>query len=207
MRTTFLLIRHGQTAWNKDVRFRGRTDLPLDETGRAQARRVGERLRREPVAAVYASPLSRAVETARPLAESLGLAVQPHPGLLDMDYGQWQGLTPEEVSARWPELHHLWQQSPDRVAIPGGESLSAVQDRAVAALSSLAEEHAGETVALVGHQVVNKAILLAVLGMPLSAFWRIPQDTGCINAFARKSGDWSLLYMNDTCHLAGPAQK
>ncbi len=202
MRTTFLLIRHGQTAWNKDVRFRGRADLPLDDTGRVQARRVADRLRSQPIRAVYASPLSRAVETARPLADALNLPVQPRPGLLDIDYGEWQGLTPEEVSARWPELHRLWQQSPDRVAIPGGESLPVVQRRAMTALASLTERHGGETVVLVGHQVVNKAILLAVLGMPLSAFWRIPQDTGCINAFAWESDAWSLLYLNDTSHLA-----
>lgn len=206
MRTTFLLIRHGQTAWNKDVRFRGRADLPLNETGGAQARRVADRLRGHPIRAVYTSPLSRAVQTAEPLAEALGLPVQPHPGLLDIDYGQWQGLAPDEVAARWPELYRLWQQSPDRVTVPGGESLAVVQDRAMTALSSLAEQHADETIALVGHQVVNKAILLAVLDMPLAAFWRIPQDTGCINAFTRGAAGWSLLFLNDTCHLTAPGE-
>ncbi len=94
--TRILLVRHGQTSWNLgagQVRYRGQTDIPLDEVGHAQAHALADRLADEPIAGIYTSPLSRAVQTAQPTAEQHGLPVVPHPGLLDMHLGEWQGLT------------------------------------------------------------------------------------------------------------------
>ncbi len=106
MTTKFILIRHGQTEWNQGAeRFRGRADLPLNETGHAQAQKVAARLAQEKIAAIYASPLQRTLATARPLAEKLHLEIQPHPGLLDIDVGAFEGMTIDEARQAFPEDH------------------------------------------------------------------------------------------------------
>jgi broad specificity phosphatase PhoE len=203
MTTRFLLVRHGQTAWNKEVRFRGTTDLPLSELGFAQAGRIGEWLRDEPIQAIYSSPLLRAVQTAQPLADILRLPVQSRHGLISADYGEWQGRTPDEVRALWPGLYQTWQQSPHLVTFPGGESLQIVLDRAVTLLDELSQAHPDQTVALFSHEIVTKTLMGWVLGMELSAHWHVPQDNACINAFTYDLHRRSLIYLNDTCHLRG----
>jgi broad specificity phosphatase PhoE len=207
--TRILLVRHGQTAWNAGAgeggaspeRFRGRTDLPLDEVGQAQARAVSGRLKGESVVAVYTSPLLRARQTLEPLAEALGLAVQPHNGLLDINYGQFQGLTHAEAAATFPETYRLWRTAPGRVHFPGGERPADVQARLVALLDELAARHPGQTVALVGHQIVNKVLVCAVLGLDLDQIGRIQQDTAGIDVLQRVGDEWHMLRLNDTCHL------
>ncbi len=200
-----LLVRHGQTAWNLGAgpeRFRGRTDLPLDATGLAQAERVGRRLAAAGIAAIYASPLERARQTAAPLADRLGLPVRPHEGLLDINYGLWQGLTHAEAATAYPELYRLWRTRPNRVRFPEGESLSDVRDRLLALLGQLAEVHPGQTVVLVGHQIVNKVLVCALLDLELDQIDRIGQEPAALNVFDQQRGRWDLLHLNDCCHLA-----
>lgn len=201
MSTRFILVRHGQTEWNLVERYRGRADIALNDTGREQAGRVAQRLSGEPIAAVYAGPLQRTLATARPIAAVKGLAVQPLPGLIDIDFGVWQGLTPEEVAVRYPDDYNLWLNRPDQVHFPGGESLSQVRDRAMSAIHDLAERHIDETVVLVSHKIVNKVILCAVLGLSNNAIWHIEQDNAAINRFEFQGGAWLVQSLNDTCHL------
>ncbi len=200
-----VLIRHGQTAWNEGAgqeRFRGRTDLPLDEIGQSQARAVAARLEGEPIAAVYTSPLLRARQTITPLAEKLGLAIQPHDGLLDINYGDWQGLTHAQAAAAYPELYACWRTTPSQVHFPGGESLADVQTRLCSLLDDLAARHPGQVVALVGHQMVNKILTCTLLDLDLDQIWRVRQDTASLNLFQRTGDAWHTLSLNDTCHLA-----
>src|SRR4030066_2192394 len=112
--TCIILIRHGQTESNRVEPFRGRADVPLNETGLAQAEATGLRIQREwQPSAVYSSPLSRAIRTAEAIAKHFDLPVQIHPDLADIDYGEWQGLTPDEVQVRWPAALHAWHHQPD----------------------------------------------------------------------------------------------
>jgi broad specificity phosphatase PhoE len=199
-----IVVRHGQTAWNAgagEERFRGRTDLPLDDTGRAQARAVAARLTSEAIVAIHASPLLRAQQTVEPLARELGLPVQPHAALLDIDYGRFQGLTHAEAGAAYPELYGLWRATPSRVAFPGGERLLDVQARLLALLDELAAHYPGQTVVLVGHQMVNKVLACTLLGLDLDQIWRVQQDTAGIDLFQQRGGAWHTLSLNDTCHL------
>lgn len=200
--TRIVLVRHGQTEWNRVERFRGQADVPLNETGLAQAEATGQRVAAEwqPVA-VYASPLSRAVRTAEAIASRLGLPVQPHPALIDINYGQWQGLTPDEVRQRWPEELDAWYNAPRRARIPGGETLDELRERAMAAVRALAARHEGQTIALVAHTVVNRVILLAVLGLENDRFWRLRQDTCAVNVFEVEGDVFTVALLNDTCHL------
>jgi broad specificity phosphatase PhoE len=200
-----ILIRHGQTAWNAGAgaeRFRGRTDLPLDETGLAQARAVAGRLKKAPIAAIYASPLARARQTVVPLAVARDLPILDDDGLLDIDYGQFQGLTHAEAVATYPELYRLWRTAPSQVRFPGGESLTDVQARLLTLLDELAAQHLDETVVLVGHQIVNKVLACTLLGLDLDQIWCVGQETACLNTFQRVGDTWHVFGLNDVCHLS-----
>lgn len=197
-----ILVRHGQTEWNRVERFRGRADVPLNETGLAQAEATGRRVADEwrPVA-VYSSPLSRAIKTAEAIARHFNLSVQPHSGLIDIDYGEWQGLSPAEVRERWPDELTNWYEHPHLARIPAGETLEALRIRALQTVNQLAGIHPDETIVLVGHTVINRIILLGVLGLKNDRFWRLRQDTCAINVFESENGDYTLVSLNDTCHL------
>jgi len=205
--TRIILVRHGQTEWNRVERFRGRADVPLNETGLVQAEVTGKRISAEwlPMA-VYSSPLSRAVKTAESIAGYFNLAVRVHTGLIDIDYGQWEGLTPDEVRERWPEMIDGWYNTPAFIRIPGGETLPDVRARAMEAVNELVDCHGGQTVVVVGHTVINRIILLGVLGLSNDRFWHLHQDTCAINCFEAGGGDFTLLLLNDTCHLRSEMQ-
>ncbi len=199
--TRFYLIRHGETEWNRELVFRGRADIPLSEHGRQQAARLAEALAGEPLAAVYSSPLSRAVETAKPVAARLGREVRESEALLDMDFGEWEGRAVAEVEARWPEAFRQWADRPGEFTPPGGEGLRAIRDRSKTGLEKWTAQHPEETIALVTHRVVCKVMLLEALGLDNSAFWRIQQDVCCLNLFAAQDGKYVIYRVNDTCHL------
>jgi broad specificity phosphatase PhoE len=202
--TRFVLVRHGRTEWNKDERFRGRADVRLDSLGVAQAKATGDRVAADwQLDAVYSSPLSRALETAAAIAGHQGLVVQLHPGLADIDYGDWQGLTPQEVRERWPDALAAWYSSPREASIPNGETLEEVRRRAMSAVQELGLRHSGDTLVLAAHTVVNRAILLGVLGLGSDRFWRLRQEPCAINVFEWDGSDFDLVSLNDTCHLRG----
>jgi broad specificity phosphatase PhoE len=200
--TCIVLVRHGQTEWNRVERFRGRADVPLNESGLAQAEATGLRIHGEwQPSAVYSSPLSRAMRTAEAIAKHFDLPVQIHPGLADIDHGEWQGLTPDEVRDRWPAALHAWYYQPDEAIIPGGETLAQLPSRGMRAVNELSARHAEQTIVLVGHTVINRIILLDVLGLDNECFWHIKQDTCAINVFEVEKGDFVIVSLNDTCHL------
>ncbi|MGE5592202.1 MAG: histidine phosphatase family protein [Betaproteobacteria bacterium] len=199
-----ILIRHGQTRWNKEEVFRGRADIPLDETGLAQAEATARALAHVEIAAVYSSPLARAHETACAIARPHGLEVQLVDGFTDIDCGAWEGLPVEEARSRYPRMFEAWQRAPHTVTFPGGESLDIVADRAWAAIDQIAAVRAkDDVVAIVSHRVVNKLILLRALGLASSAFWKVRQDTCCLNIVEYGPGGCVLHLLNDRCHLAG----
>ena len=202
--TRFILVRHGQTEWNRVERFRGRADIPLNEAGLAQARAAARRVADEwrPVN-VYSSPLSRAVKTAEAIAGLFDLQVQVYPGLVDIDYGQWQALTPEEARTRWPQEVDAWYSSPQAARIPGGETLDDLRQRGMSAVEELDKVHQGQTIVLVGHTVINRVLLLGVLGLGNNRFWRLGQEPCAINVFERDGADFTLITLNETGHLRG----
>lgn len=214
--TRIILVRHGQTEWNTGSgageRFRGRVDLSLNAAGLAQAHALAERLADLPIVAVYSSPLKRAMQTAYPTAQQLGLPVQPLPGIIDINYGDWQGLSHAEVANAYPDLYRRWLEKPHLVRFPNGENLRQVQLRGMAALKEVAARHKGRIVLLVAHQVINKVLVCAMLGLDNFHFWRIRQDNGCINVFDYQDGIFTAVLINDTCHLnqktsrSGPSQ-
>ena len=205
--TQLFLVRHGRTGWNKEQIFRGTKDIPLDEVGKDEALLVGERLKGEGIRAVYSSPLARAKETAEAIAGFHNVEVQCLEGLVDLHFGEWEGLSLKEVKGQYPVLYQEWLKAPHKVIFPGGEGLDAVRSRAREAVEGIMAHHLQEAVALVSHRVVLKVLICALLGLDNSHFWNIAQDTTAINCFHHRNGTWIVNFLNDTCHLKGVGEE
>jgi broad specificity phosphatase PhoE len=198
--TELILARHGQTAWNVEEVFRGQIDVELDQTGIKQAELLAESLSKLKIEAVYSSPLKRALRTAEAVARRHSLKVEVSPGLIDGDFGRWQGLPLREVEDKYKELYEQWVASPQLVKIPGGESLDGVRERALKVVNEVIARHSGKVV-LVAHRVVNKVLICALLGLDNSHFWNIRQDVGGTTVFSYENGRFVLIKHNDTSYL------
>jgi broad specificity phosphatase PhoE len=198
--TTFILVRHGETEWNRQEIFRGRIDIDLNDTGRRQAELLAKHLSKAKLDAVYSSPLKRATETAERIAHYQELEVQIASGLIDFDYGEWQGLPKEAVKTKYPELYTQWLENPHQVKIPAGESLDNVTERALITVNEAIARYPG-TVVLVSHRVVNKVLICALLGLDNSRFWHIKQDTASMTTFTYENGRFILTEHNITAYL------
>jgi broad specificity phosphatase PhoE len=197
-----ILVRHGETESNRERLALGRKDVPLNERGRRQVAALVSVLDGVPVAAVYASPLRRAVETARPLAEALGLEVQVDGDFTEMDVGDMEGLSPREMRERFGDFLREWfSAQAGSLRMPGGESLQDVQDRAWAAIERLRHRRSEETVVVVTHNFVIHAILCRVLGLPLASFRRLRHDLAAKAVLEFRGERAVVISMNDTCHL------
>jgi len=203
MTTSIYLVRHGQTAWNKEEVFRGRTDIPLDETGFKEAELAAEYFRPIHLQAVYSSPLSRAWQTAQKIAQFHALEAQPLDGIIDMSFGAWEGHSLREVEEKDGVRYQQWRDEPHLVNLPGGETLEEVRVRAMAALDKVVHQHLEQTLVLVSHRVVNKVLICGILGLDNSHFWQITQDTTAINLIQYRKGNYVLSLLNETCHLKG----
>jgi broad specificity phosphatase PhoE len=199
--TSIYLVRHGQTAWNKEEIFRGRTDVPLNEIGMREAELAGEYLKDKEIHVIYSSPLSRAWQTAQKIAQFHNLEVQPLNGIIDMSFGRWEGHSLQEIRKNDGELYRQWREEPHLVRIPGGESLDEVRIRTMAALEEVIRLHPGKTLVLVSHRVITKVLICGILGIDNSHFWQIGQDTTAINLIQHRNGKYILSLMNETCHL------
>ena len=204
--TRIELIRHGQTSLNQQDRVRGQLDPDLDEVGLRHAQLTADYVAaRWPVAAVYTSPLRRAFQTAEAVARAQGLCPTPLSALLDLNFGNWQGLSFGEARDRFPALHQAWREAPHTVRFPGGESLDDIRSRVTAGVDEVVSRHAEDAVAMTGHTVVNRVLLCAVLGLGNDYFWRLGQDTCAVNVFSvAENGTKTLVLLNDTSHLHVP---
>lgn len=198
--TEIILARHGETEWNVEEVFRGRIDIELNEDGIKQAELLAEYLSDLKIAAIYSSPLKRALQTAEIIAGYHRLNVEIASGLIDLDYGKWQGLRHQEVKDKYKELYRGWIKSPDKVKMPAGESLNDVRKRAIGVVNKVTAKYEG-TVVLVSHRVVNKVLICALLGVGNSHFWHIKHDTGGISTFTYENGRFVLTRHNDTSYL------
>jgi phosphoserine phosphatase len=201
MTTSVYLVRHGQTAWNKEEVFRGRTDIPLDETGLKEAGSAGEYFRPIYIQAIYSSPLLRAWQTAQKIALIHSLQVEPLEELIDMSFGAWEGHSLREVEERDGVRYRQWRDEPHLVKLPGGETLEEVRVRTMAALERVIHQHPDQTLVLVSHRVINKVLICGILGLDNSHFWQIRQDTTAINLIQYRKGNFVLSLLNETCHL------
>jgi len=199
---TIILTRHGHVDWIAPERFRGRAELPLSALGEHQAEALARRVAKSwKPDVIYTSPLSRCVRTGDAIARATGARAETLNNLADTDYGQWQGLTHDEVRARWPEELRVWFDAPDMASIPGGETLAAVLVRGIEVLQLVLHKHRDQTVVLVGHDSINRVILLHSLGLPLSRYWRIKQEPCCLNEIAIGGETFTIHRINESHHL------
>jgi 2,3-bisphosphoglycerate-dependent phosphoglycerate mutase len=160
---TLLLVRHGETDWNRENRFQGRADPPLNAAGREQAHELAARLVDEPLTAVFTSPLQRATETAEIVAAARRLRVVPEPGLLEIDVGSWSGLTRAEIEHRFPDGYRRWLELAS--GWDDGETYEALGERVVPTLLRIAATHDGERVLVVTHSGPIRAAVAAADGI------------------------------------------
>jgi phosphoserine phosphatase len=202
--TTLIIVRHGHTALNDGDRFRGRTDTPLDAQGIREAEITAKAIaERWKLSAVYTSSVSRAHVTGEIVGKPFGLPAIDEPGILDMDYGAWTGLTFEEARAHDPAAYTLCMERSSAFRSPGGESFEELRERSVAAVKAIAQKHPGQAVAIVTHNVVNRVILLGLLEMSTDNFWRMHQGTCAINVFEYDGKRYNVEQINDTSHTRG----
>jgi broad specificity phosphatase PhoE len=198
------LVRHGETESNRLGLALGQNDVPLNERGALQAEQLAVALGREPLVAVYASPLRRTLETARAVAGAHGLDVAIDERLIEMDIGELDGLTFAEVRERYPGLLEEWVSGPGpSMRMPGGERLVDVQERAWAAVTELAARHPEDAVAAVTHNFVILSLLTKVLGLELSQFRRLRHAVAAVSVIDFTPKRALVVRMNDTCHLEG----
>lgn len=202
--TRILLVRHGHVEGIRPERFRGRTDLPLTDRGMAEAQAVAERIAEAwRPAKVYTSPMQRCVDTGRAIAKACSIESQAIDYLHDIDYGAWQFRSYEEVEKTEPELFAAWFATPHLVRFPNGESLQDMVARTADALRLVLSRHVEDTVVMVGHTSVNRALLVQLVDQPLSAYWRLAQAPCCINEIDVSEGVVQVLRINETHHLRG----
>jgi probable phosphoglycerate mutase len=196
---TVLLIRHGENEWTQSHKLAGRTPgVHLNKYGQKQAKALGKRLAKMKLAAIYASPLERTMETAQAIANHHKVAVKEVPRLLEVDYGEWTGQAIKELAKKkeWTVVQHY----PTGAAFPGGESMQAMQARMVAQVNTLVAGHAGETIAVVGHADLIKAAVAHYLGVHFDMFQRIIIGTASVTAINFSPLGPRVLTVNDTSH-------
>jgi broad specificity phosphatase PhoE len=197
-----LLLRHAETEWNRERRFQGRRDIPLSAAGREQAQSAARLLAATPLAAVWSSPLARARETAALIAAPHGLAVRVEAAFTEMDFGEWVGLTRDEVQARFPDALSAWAESPHEARWPGAESLDEVRVRALAGLEALRAAHPDQTICLVSHGITSRVLILEALGLGPERLWSLQISSTGISELEFRD-DWTTLHrMNSLVHLA-----
>lgn len=202
---TLILTRHGHVEGIDPKRFRGRADLPLTELGRLQAQALGRYAgtRWHPVA-IYASPMARCVATGREIATVCGAPLQCLSDLADIDYGEWQWETYDDARSKWPVQYETWEAAPHLFRFPGGESLQDLVARTANALRTVIDVHSAgdQTVVMVGHDSVNRALLIQLLNQPLTAYRQILQSPCSINEIHIDGMHVKIQSINETQHLA-----
>lgn len=200
--TRIIAVRHGETAWNVDARIQGQRDIGLNDTGRWQARRLGEVLADEEITAVYSSDLGRAHQTAQSISEAKGIPVIADEGLRERSFGIFEGMTFDEIHQTWPDHANNWRKRiPDWQPPEGGESLLELRERVTRTMRELAARHPGEQIVIVAHGGVLDALYRVATGQEVNSprTWELPN--GAINRLLWTPEGFTLVGWSDTQHL------
>lgn len=199
--TRLIAVRHGETAWNRESRIQGHTDIPLNDTGLWQADRVGAAVAQEAIGAIYSSDLQRARLTAQSIGRAAGVPVQLEEGLRERHFGELEGLTHDEIHTRWPEQARRWKQRDPAYGPVGGETLTEFYQRCVGQLTRLAQRHLGQTIVVVAHGGVLDCFYRAANGIELTAprSWTIGNAT--INRLLYSPDGLTMIGWADDGHL------
>lgn len=194
-----ILVRHGETTWNRENRLQGRLDVPLNERGRLQALLIASFLTRVPFGGLHTSPLIRAYDTARAIGALTGAKPHVSSHVLEMDFGRWEGKHLHEIEAECPGFTRAWECSPCQVRFPGGETFGALQERVLGFLSSLKDS---SHVVVTHGQAIRSAVWWC-LGLPLEQCPRLPVFNGSITVLSSGTGGLGVKAVNVVGHLKG----
>lgn len=200
--TRLYLIRHGETEWNKINRTQGcGNNLPLSSTGVLQAKAVAETFADKEIDAIYSSDLKRAYDTACEISNVTKLPVIAIPGLREMNFGCWEGLTSSEIRERYGEIHKIWISNPGQAKIPQAETIMMLQKRTIDTVNEIINQHRGKNIIIVSHGISIKILMLTLLGMDVSNHSRIKLDNAGVSIVDCGERGTVLSLLNDTCHL------
>ena len=201
-----LIVRHGETLWNREGRYQGRTDVPLSEEGEAQARALGVRLAGLPIALALTSPLARTRRTAQAILGERNVTLEIDDALIEISHGQWEGQLASDIEHSHAEMFGTWRTRPDRdvPAGPGAETLGDVEERAWPVLvRTCARLATDETALIVAHDAINRVLLCRVLGLPLTRVWTFRQSPASLNILSGPSlAELQVVRLNDAAHVA-----
>jgi len=200
--TTLIVIRHGETEWNREKRMQGTTDTPLSDIGRSQAQALGRRLAARRFSALYSSDLSRAHDTARAVAGHTGHRITVDPRLQERRFGIFEGLLASEIVERYPEEHARFASRDADFVVPGGESARQFTQRCLGCLAEIADRHRGGEVVVVSHGLVLDSLYRSSQGLDHGAPRPVPLINASVNVFAYAGGAWRMDLWGDVSHLA-----
>jgi len=198
-----ILIRHGETNWNKEGRFQGQIDIPLNEKGRGQASKASKYLEEIEFTKAFSSSMKRPYETAKIILKNKNILIEKVENLVEISHGLWEGKLEEEIKQTWPEMLKNWHEKPESVTMPDGESIKQVSDRAISAWNLICKlQQENDTTLVVAHDAVNKTLICHVLGLTYSDIWMIKQGNGGITVIdIFKNKNYVLSSVNITNHL------
>ena len=198
-----LLVRHGETEWNKSGKFLGQFDVPMNERGMGQARETAIAVSIDTPTALYSSPLARTMQLAAEISRLTSLPVTPMSGLKELDLGEMEGLSGSELREQWPDFHTGWRDNPGPMVMPGGESLAQLQDRAWDAYLQMEKDHGGdEVLVVVSHNFTIRTIITRILGMPWDSFHNMTLSLASICSVESNARGRRLVTFNSICHLS-----
>ena len=202
------LIRHGETNWNKEGRFQGQIDIPLNENGKIQAKKVSKYLKEINFNKAFSSSMKRPYETAEIILQKRsGLKITKIDELIEISHGLWEGKLENEIKEKWPELLNNWHNKPEEVVMPEGESIKEVSERSIKAWDNISLiQSDNDLTLLVAHDAVNKTLICNILGIDYSNIWMIKQGNGgitVIDIFNDPQKDDVISALNITTHLGG----
>ena len=201
MKTRFFMIRHGFSVANLEKRFAGHSDFPLTDIGRLQAEKCAEALKDEHIDAIYASDLSRAFETAIPVAKAHGLTVIPHKGLREIFAGEWEGMAFDELDKKYSE-YGIWKTDIGHAHPDGGESVAELYSRILTTLGEIAKENEGKTVCIATHATPIRSVCTAAMGFSADKMTEISWTANAsISLFEYENGRFTAIYTSKTEHL------
>ncbi len=200
MSTTLILIRHGETPYNRDRRYQGHRDTPLTRKGKRQTEKIALRLRNEPLDAIYSSDLKRTEYTAKAINRYHSLKINILPQLREIDFGDWEGKTHDEIQRKWRGLLDEWEREPSKIKIPGGESIQELAERTRTTIKKIISTYPNQRVAIVTHGGPIRIILMDALGLGLDDWWKTITSNGGISIIEYQSNEAEVLLQNNTSH-------
>jgi alpha-ribazole phosphatase len=190
--TTFYLVRHGETTWNKNGRFQGKTDIHLSPKGKEQAEKLASWFEDKEIDAIYSSSLSRAVETADPISKALHMPIHTSDELLELNFGKWEGKNFAEIESLWPGMMSQMMANPEKITPPGGESYQDCETRVVKFLREISKDRKEQSFVIVSHGAAIRTMICGLLSLPLKYIWKLSLDNTSITCIT-SANDFNVL--------------